>query len=144
MRKAITLLFMLVSIITSMPTASAQAVREPTKKSAERVAILDALRPAVEAELRGDVEFVVTKMRVSGNWAFAQADPQRPGGGVIDPEETAFAGSSEFMDGLTIYALMTFSRGRWNLVDHLVGPTDVGYADWPERYGAPPVLFGLQ
>lgn len=71
-------------------TALAQAFREPAKGSAERSAILDTLRPAVEEEMRGPVEFVVTTIRVSPNWAFVQVEPQRPGGGAIDPEKTGF------------------------------------------------------
>ena len=95
--------------------ALAEAFREPGKGSAERAAILDTLRPAVEAEMRGPVEFVVTAIRASPNWAFVQVEPQRPGGGVIDPEETGFAGESDMMDGLTVYGLTTFQSGGWNL-----------------------------
>ena len=67
--------------------ALALTFREPARGSAERAAIMDTLRPAVEAEMRGPVEFVVTTIRVTPNWAFVQVEPQRPGGGVIDPEE---------------------------------------------------------
>jgi hypothetical protein len=124
--------------------ALALTFREPAKGSAERVAIMDTLRPAVEAEMRGPVEFVVTTIRVTPNWAFVQVEPQRPGGGVIDPEQTGFAGETDMMDGLTVYGLMGFQAGRWNLIDHMVGPTDVGYAVWQQRYGVPPALLGLE
>jgi hypothetical protein len=124
--------------------ALALTFREPAKGSAERVAIMDTLRPAVEAEMRGPVEFVVTTIRVTPNWAFVQVEPQRPGGGVIDPEQTGFAGETGMMDGLTVYGLMGFQAGRWNLIDHMVGPTDVGYAVWQQRYGVPPALLGLE
>ena len=124
--------------------ALALTFREPAKGSAERAAIMDTLRPAVEAEMRGPVEFVVTTIRVTPNWAFVQVEPQRPGGGVIDPEETGFAGDTDMMDGLTVYGLMGFQAGRWNLLDHMVGPTDVGYADWQQRYGVPAALLGLE
>ena len=33
----------------------------------------------------------------------------------------------EFMDGLTINAILRFSGGGWTLVDHAIGPTDVWY-----------------
>ncbi|WP_438751128.1 hypothetical protein [Pararhizobium sp. O133] len=124
--------------------ALALTFREPAKGSAERAAIMDTLRPAVEAEMRGPVEFVVTTIRVTPNWAFVQVEPQRPGGGVIDPEETGFAGESDMMDGLTVYGLVGFQAGRWNLIDHMVGPTDVGYAIWQQRYGVPAALLGLE
>ena len=48
------------------------------------------------------------------------------------------------MDGLTVYGLATFQFGRWNLIDHMVGPTDVGYAAWQQRYGVPPAMLGLE
>ena len=133
-----------VMMMTISGPALALTFREPAKGSAERAAIMDTLRPAVEAEMRGPVEFVVTTIRVTPNWAFVQVEPQRPGGGVIDPEETGFAGESDMMDGLTVYGLMGFQAGRWNLIDHMVGPTDVGYADWQQRYGVPAALLGLE
>jgi hypothetical protein len=146
MKKAGAVLLVLLSVIMVAwsGTALAQAFREPAKGSAEHSAILDALRPAVEAEMRGPVEFVVTVIRASPNWAFVQVEPQRPSGGVINPEETGFAGESDMMDGLTVYGLATFQSGSWNLVDHMVGPTDVGYATWQQRYGVPPAILGLE
>ncbi|WP_199773070.1 hypothetical protein [Ensifer adhaerens] len=56
----------------------AEPFREPARGSVERAAILDAIRPVVEAEMRGPVEFVVTTMRVAPNWAFMQVEPKRP------------------------------------------------------------------
>ena len=124
-------------------TGFAQTLREPAKGSSERAAILDALRPAVEAEMRGSVEFVVTTMRATPNWAFMQVEPQRPGGGAIDLSQTGFRDDVDMMDGSTVFALVSFQSGRWNLVDHVVGPTDVAYAGWSERYGVPARLLGL-
>ncbi|NRP17187.1 hypothetical protein LPJGGPFB_00404 [Ensifer adhaerens] len=125
-------------------TGFAQTLREPAKGSSERAAILDALRPAVEAEMRGSVEFVVTTMRATPNWAFVQVEPQRPGGGAIDLSKTGFRDDADMMDGSTVFALVSFQGGRWNLVDHVVGPTDVAYAGWSERYGVPARLLGLE
>ena len=140
--RSLLLLLAILSLATG--PLQAQALREPPKGSPERAAILDALRPAVEAEMRGSVEFVVTTIRVSPGWAFVQVEPQRPGGGAIDPERTGFRGESDMMDGLTVFALLTFQSGRWNLVDHVVGPTDVAYAIWPDRYGVPPAVVGME
>lgn len=121
----------------------AQDVREPARGSAERTAILDAVRPKVEAEMRGPVEFVVISLRVKGGWAFAQLEPQRPGGVPIDPAQTAHAADIDFMDGLTVWALMREKGGRWYLIDTVTGPTDVAFEPWPEFYGAPRVIFGF-
>lgn len=141
---AVLLVFLAATAAIFSGPALALTFREPAKGSAERAAIMDTLRPAVEAEMRGPVEFVVTTIRVTPNWAFVQVEPQRPGGGVIDPEETGFAGDTDMMDGLTVYGLMGFQAGRWNLIDHMVGPTDVGYAAWQQRYGVPAALLGLE
>lgn len=141
---AVLLVFLAAAAAIFSGPALALTFREPAKGSAERAAIMDTLRPAVEAEMRGPVEFVVTTIRVTPNWAFVQVEPQRPGGGVIDPEETGFAGDTDMMDGLTVYGLMGFQAGRWNLIDHMVGPTDVGYAGWQQRYGVPAALLGLE
>ncbi len=109
----------------------------------DRKPILDAIRPRVESEMRGPVEFVVRSIRAQGGFAFAVLDPQRPGGKPISPAETGHADAAEFMDGLTVYALVLWSNDRWNLVDAVTGPTDVAYEPWPAIYGAPPAIFGF-
>ena len=124
--------------------AFAAELHEPAGGSAERKAILDAIRPAIEAQMRGPVEFRVDIMRSDGEWAFVSAKPQRPGGGVIDPETTAFAGQSEVMDGLATYALVRFANGRWNHVADIVGPTDVAYERWVDLYRVPKAVIGME
>lgn len=116
---------------------------EPKRGSAERAEILDALRPAIEAEMRGPVEFVIQEFRASDGWAFVIADPQRPGGAAIAMNETGYAADAEFMDGLRVYALCRWSNDRWNLIDHVTGPTDVAFQPWPQLYGAPKDIFGF-
>jgi len=137
-------LFCAVFLIAWAGFAAAQVVHEPAKGSAERAAVLDALRPAVESEMRGPVEFVVSVLRTTPKWAFVQVDPQHPGGKAIDIEDTSFAGEGDMMDGLTVFALLRFQSGRWNLVEHVVGPTDVTYIGWAERFGAPPTVLGME
>ena len=126
------------------PIALAADVHEPAKGSAERKAILDAIRPAIEAQMRGPVEFSINVMLSDGEWAFVGANPQRPGGGAIDAEATAFTGQSEQMDGLTTYALVRFANGRWNHIDDIVGPTDVAYMSWLEQYQVPKAVIGME
>ncbi len=116
---------------------------EPQRGSGERKAILDAIRPRVEAEMRGPVEFVVTMFRAEDGWAFAILEPQRPGGGKINVRETGYARDHEFMDGLTVYALTRSVGGKWYLVDAVTGPTDAAFTPWPDFYGAPRSIFGF-
>jgi hypothetical protein len=104
--------------------------------SAQRRAILDALRPTVARELRSPVEFVVLRLTVENGWAALIVHPQRPGGGVIDGSHLPYF---EDRDGLDIYAIMRFSEGRWQLRDHVIGPTDIW---WCGMYGLPTSLLG--
>jgi hypothetical protein len=90
--------------------------------TAQRRAILDALRPVIQRELGGRVEFVVRNINVQGGWALVVATPQRPGGGAI-PAPASWA--REAHDGMDVNALLRFRGGRWTLVDHAIGPTDV-------------------
>lgn len=95
--------------------------------SAQRRAILDAMRPAVENRLGRNVEFRVTRITVRGGWALVIAEPQRRGGGRINPRQYFAADELEYMDGLTINAVLRHTGRGWTLVDHAIGPTDVWY-----------------
>ncbi|MEL6819351.1 MAG: hypothetical protein AAFP80_11945 [Pseudomonadota bacterium] len=125
-------------------SAMAQTPYEPARGTAERKAILDAVRAKIEAEMRGPVEFVVGSLQVLDGWAFARLEPQRPGGRPIDPANTVWADDIEMMDGLTVWALMRETTGGWGLVDAVTGPTDVAFWGWWDFYGAPEEIFGLQ
>lgn len=103
------------------------ATGAPDPNTAQRAAIMDAVRPAIEQKLGAPVEFVVQRAAVQDGWALVIADPQRPGGGQIDPRRHFPHEVIEFMDGLTVNAILRFSGGGWTLVDHAIGPTDVWY-----------------
>jgi len=140
---------MLRSIIAALLLALANApafagdIHEPVKGSPERAAILDAIRPAIEAQMRGPVEFQIETMRTDGDWVFVKANPQRPGGKPIDPENTAFAGQEDQMDGLTVLALARFVEGRWVHIDDIIGPTDVAQMSWINAYQVPKSVIGV-
>lgn len=120
--------------------AAAQSVYEPARGSAERREILNAIRPMVEVRVGPPVEFVVSWMRSGAGWAFVNVNPQRPGGGGIDPYLTTFASQAEYMDGLSTYALLRYQYDRWNLVDFVIGPTDVFWQGDPLYAQVPPGL----
>ena len=94
----------------------------------ERKAVLDALRPAIEARLGPRVEFVVHVIRVEGGWAFVMADPRRKGGKPIDGWRI-FGEHFGNMDGLRTEAVLRRQAGRWKVVDYGIGATDVWYCD---------------
>lgn len=96
--------------------------------SPERKAVLDALRPKVEAKLGPRVEFVVQVIRVENGWAFVMADPQRKGGKPIDGNGI-FGEDFENMDGLRVDAVLEKRSGRWAVADYAIGATDVWYCE---------------
>ena len=128
-------LALLLAALAALLPAEASAQVE----GAQRRAILDAMRPAIERRLQGPVEFVVRRIDVRDGWALVIADPQRPGGGRIDGRRI-FGEDFEYMDGLTVNAVLRLSGGGWRLVDHAIGPTDVWYCD--PALGAPRALTG--
>jgi hypothetical protein len=95
--------------------------------ASERSAVLNALRPTVEAKIGRDVEFVVQVIRVEKGWAFVMADPQRKGGKPIDGHR--YFDDFDNMDGLRVDAVLQKRGGRWRVVDHAFGATDVWYCD---------------
>ncbi|MGE3465968.1 MAG: hypothetical protein AB7J13_03460 [Pyrinomonadaceae bacterium] len=122
--------------------AAAQRVYTPAKGSAERKAILNALRVPVEKELKQKIVFAAEHFNVSGNWAFVGGDPQVPGGGMPDYRRTAYQDSidSDVFDN-NFFAVLRKTGGRWRVVTYAIGCTDVCYADWWRRYRAPKAIF---
>lgn len=100
----------------------------PPPGSGLRKAVLDGLRPAVERRLGPDIEFRVSLIRTQRDWAFVVADPLRRGGKPIDGRKI-FGEDFGNMDGLRIDAVLRKSGGRWIVVDHAIGATDVWYCD---------------
>lgn len=99
---------------------------EPPAGSALRKQLIDTLRPAVEHRLGRGIEFRVTVVRVERDWAFVVADPQWRGGEPIDGYKL-FGQDFSNMDGLRVDAVLHKHKGRWQVVDHAIGATDVWY-----------------
>lgn len=119
-----------------------QAVHIPAKGSAERKAILDALRIPVERELKQKVLFVAEHFNVSGNWAFVGGDPQAPEGGRPNYRGTPYqeAIDADMFDN-NFFAILKKTGKRWKVIHYDIGCTDVCYADWWRRYKAPKAIF---
>ena len=144
MRTAIVLsgLAALAAMLSPVAAAAkgAAPVHTPAKGSAERDAILDAIRPRVVRDLGAPVEFVVRTLRVSGNHAFAGLEPQRPGGRRIDPRGTPLGrqllrdeGSLDLFDCCHIEVLLLRTRGVWRVSEIGIGATDVWYEELCSR-----------
>ena len=124
------------------PVAAKDCPYTPAAGSAERKAIMDSLRQPVTKELGQSVVFVVAQLKVCGNWAFLEAEPQRPDGGPVDWTAGAYADAvADDMCGGYIHALLIKKSGRWQVREHVICATDVPWVTWPDDFGAPATLF---
>ncbi len=123
-------LLAIVPLATGSGTLLAQGVgatASPVAGSAQRRAILDAIRPGVEAQIGPNVEFVVRRIRVVRGWALVIADPQRRGGRQIDGHR--YFPDFDNMGGLSVTAILRYQGGRWRVVEQAIGATDVWFCD---------------
>jgi hypothetical protein len=122
--------------------AAAQSAHTPEKGSAERAAILNALRVPVEKALKQKIVFAANDFRVMGNWAFLSGEPQSPAGGKPNYRGTKYQKAVDlgmFDDG--VFALLKKTGTQWKVVTYAIGCTDVCYLDWSSRYKAPKGIF---
>ena len=114
----------------------------PEKGSAERKAILDALRVPVERELKQSIIFVTDSFKVQGVWAFVSGTPRSPSGSAPDYKGTKYAEAQKegFFDN-NFFALLKRTAGKWKVTTYAIGCTDVCYTEWWRQYKAPKAIF---
>jgi hypothetical protein len=142
MPRSLRLSLMALAVLCAAAAASAQEARTPAPGSAERKALTDALRAPVERELRQKVVFKIDHLKTLGGWAFLRGVPQRPGGGKVDYNSTAYRRRIE--DGVFddwVCALLRKKAGKWQVVKYVIGATDVVYEGWDAEHGAPSAIF---
>ncbi|NIJ22167.1 lambda repressor-like predicted transcriptional regulator [Sphingomonas naasensis] len=109
----------------------------------ERAALLDAARAPMRAELGKEPKFRVDRLNRDGDWAFLLATMQEADGRPLDFAGTPLAeAAKQGMVSRTYAALLRHRPGGWEVVAKAIGPSDVAWEDWPQRYGAPAKLFG--
>lgn len=136
------ILYLLLAFVLFVPVAFGQTAYEPERDSAERKAIMNALRVPVEKELKKKAIFAVSHLKVQGNWAFMTGTPQKADGSQMDYRGTIYQQEQEngaFDDG--IVALLKKTGGKWRVVKYLIGATDVPYGYWWKDYKAPKAVF---
>lgn len=99
-----------------------------------RKSLFDQLRPMIEKNARQPVRFQGS-LQAYRNWAFFS-------GRTVDSRGVAVA-LSEIGSSDTA-ALWIRTKAGWRLVEYSAGHTDVCYAIWPEQFGVPAELLGLQ
>lgn len=111
-----------------LPATTSQADESAIAPS-ERKAILEALRGPTEESIGAPIIFVVTTLRANRDYAFVQAEPQRPGGGRIDGR-ALYGEHWDNMDGLTTTAILRKGGRGWTIVERRVGATDAWYCGY--------------
>jgi hypothetical protein len=138
-----TSLLLSVFLISSFAVAAAaQIAYTPERGSAERKTILDALRTPVDRELKQPIVFVADNFKVQGTWAFVSGTPQTQSGDEPNYKGTKYA--EQYDTGAfdnNFFALLRKTGGKWRVITHAIGCTDVCYADWWRRYKAPKAIF---
>ncbi len=134
---------LLVGLWTVCASALAQPYpHTPKQGSEERKAILNTLRYPVEKRLKRKVVFKVDWIKVQGQWAFFKGVPQQPGGKKMDYRGTPYAAAIK--DGVFddwVCALFKNANGKWSVVAHVLGATDVPYVGWWKEFKAPKTIF---
>lgn len=122
----------LMTALVTLPQI-ADAWSAPARGTAERGAMMDAMRPLAEWNLGAPVEFVVHDLRVDGRAGFASVTPQRPGGKAIDIRQTPMVRRDgmepDYIEGVNLQALLMKEGQTWVAVHWAIGATDVWWAD---------------
>ena len=129
---------------------SAEPIDRPARGSGTRLEILDAARPAFEAETGGPVEFMVRSLNEVDDWVFGDVRVQRPGGAAIDWAQTKYA--NEVSEGRfnpeEAYFLLRLSTRRfgnnWTPVEISVGSSSAVLGRWRQSYNLPSDLFASE
>lgn len=117
-------------------------VMAPPPGSPLRSAVLDGVRPMVQAEVGAPVEFVVHEMRVLDDWAFVLLSPQRPGAAAIDYRHTRYGTAvAEGIFDNQVSALLRRAPGGWLVYEYDLGATDVPWVAWGDYYSVPLQVF---
>ncbi|HVY19190.1 MAG TPA: hypothetical protein VHA70_03795 [Bauldia sp.] len=132
----------LMMLFSSGFVALADEAATPQPGSPLRTAILDAVRPIVQAEVGGTVEFQVYDLRVLGEWAFVTARPQRRGGAPVEWTYTRYQRWID--DGAfdeVVTALLRQTPNGWLVYEYDIGATDVVWTPWKDEFPVPPEVF---
>ncbi len=137
--KHLWLTFVLLAAATLAPS---QKPVTPAPGSADRKAIMDALRPRFEKQIGKPIVFKVTTLRVLKGWAYWMGEPLRAPGKPVDWKKTKFKEDFEqgVMDSLSL-ALLQKTGKTWKVVELAIGPTDFPVEEWLKTHKAPMSLI---
>jgi hypothetical protein len=119
-------------LVFSGRLAAAPPYSTPKPGSADRKAIMDALRVPVQKELKKDIVFKVGSLRVKDGWAVLQGNAVRPDGTAL--------GEKDLWGEMA--ALLRKKDGKWTVL-HWGISTDTGVLDYAKVHfpDAPNEIF---
>lgn len=114
----------------------------PPSGDAARDAILDAVRAAVREAMGKPVELSVDHLNVLGDRAFVQATMHGMDGEPLDYADTPFREVAAHGGQSDVYmGLLKHDGGTWVLEASRIGPTDLAWVAWSDRFDVPGALF---
>jgi hypothetical protein len=125
--------------------AFGQAKEDLTRNiaSAERKAILEALKLSLRPDLKLTPKLVVKKLVAKNGFAYFVGRAKNEKGGEIDFRKTAYkeAVKDGVFDGDGTNALLKKTGGKWKVLTFVIGPTDVPWGCWWKEFKAPKDIF---
>jgi hypothetical protein len=142
-RRQLVIVLMGTAVSFSAPAFAQIALIE--RSSPERKAILDVVRASVQRRLGIKVIFVVERLAVFGEWAFAGLRPRSETGSRIDYRRTLYAKDFDpEQDSDTVDVLLRRKGAAWAIVEEAFLPTDVVWEEWEKKYKLPRELFFVE
>jgi hypothetical protein len=124
--------------------AHARTAIAPKPALAEHEAIVGLAEVAASAELKQVAWLEPGVLNVVDGWAFLFADLRDALGAPYDYTGSALEAAAAAGGVSHTYAgLLRMKAGEWRMVVQAIGPTDVAWVPWAERYGAPEAVFAI-
>ncbi len=132
----------------SPPAATTEPPEAPSAPSPDATteALLGVLNPVLTRDIGQPVSLQTTTVNVRDEWAFIIGQPRKPDGTPIDWSTTTLAqrAADGVLDGDgQTFALLKNVNGAWEVLEYVVGPTDVAHIEWAGKHGVPPDILGL-
>lgn len=138
--RGLTILFLLLYCISAWSAKHAYPERPV---DVERIKIISTLKLEMGKELKKPMKLKLSVYRVQNKWAYLQGTILDKSGKPMDYRDTRYQEAIDqgyFDDWFC--ALLQKNKGKWHVVIHQIGATDVPYLDWPKHYGAPENIIG--
>ncbi len=133
-------LLLFASVAAGAAGAAGAEPYTPKPGSAERKAILDAIREPVQKHLQQSVRFRIDHFKVADGWAFIKGQARTEDDKAIDYSKTSESREAELADELLV-AILRNSDGKWQVVKHDILTYDMWWMGMHEELGAPIEIF---